>query len=131
MKQLKFIMFLFFRYYSKGGTRFIPYFSALCAVVFLLYIHIFQLLIIFDKVHLVPIKDGDIRIVQYLKFSLLFLPVFFIIASIVKKRDLENATYDESAIKTGGILLTVYIIISLIILFTLMFLFSEKNTRLF
>lgn len=121
MKTLKFVMYLFYRYYSKGGTKRIPYFSALCAVVFLIYILLFQILIIINKVDLLQIEKEDLRIEKYGKLALLFLPVFLIVAYLVKPNDLRNAVYSEDKIRRGGIFLTVYVISSVLILFLLIF----------
>lgn len=120
MKQLKFVMFLFYKYYSKGGTQRIPYFSALCATVFLIYIHIFQLLIILDKVNLLPMQSEDIKIVKYLKLAAFLLPIFFVVGFAVKESDLKTV-YDEEKVRKGGTYLIFYIIFSVILLFVLMF----------
>lgn len=121
MKTLKFIMYLFYRYYSKGGTKNIPYFSALCAVAFLIYIHIFQLLMIFGKVGWIPIEKDDLRIVKYGKFALFVLPIFLLIYYLVKPSDLMSLEYDKDKIRKGGIILIIYIIANLALLFVLMF----------
>jgi hypothetical protein len=127
MKTLKFIMFILYRYYSKGGTKHIPYFSALCAVVFLIYIHIFQVLIIFNKVDdILPMNEHDARITKYWKLALFLLPIFFIVAALVKPKDLENLSYDERKIRRGGIFLIIYSITSFVLLFVLAFIFEKR-----
>ena len=125
MKILKFIMFLFYRYYSKGGTHRIPYFSTLCAVVMLIYIHIFQLLIVVDGVDLLPMDKDDTRIMKYGKLAIFLLPIFLIIAYLVKEKDLKFASYDMVRVKRGGVYLVLYIITSVLLLFVLMFAFSK------
>lgn len=125
MRLLKFTMYLFYRYYAKGARQSIPYFSALCAVVLLIYIHIFQLLIIFDSVNLLPMRKDDLRIVKYGKVALFLLPIFFLVAYLIKPRDLRKAVYDEEKVRKGGIYLVVYIIFSILLLFVLMFVFSK------
>lgn len=120
MKLLKFVMFLFYRYYSKGGTHRIPYFSALCATVFLIYIHIFQILIILGKVdEVLPMEADDAKIIKYIKLGLFLLPLFLVIGYLVKERELKELTYDESAIKKGGLALVAYIISSVVLLLVL------------
>lgn len=127
MNTLKFVMYILYRYYGKGGTKDIPYFSALCAVVFLIYIHIFQILILLDKVDaILPMKEDDDRVVKYLKLGFFLLPVFLIVYLLVRPKDLENASYDESKVKRGGIYLIIYSIISFILLFVLAFIFLRK-----
>lgn len=123
MKILKFVMYILYRYYSKGGTKSIPYFSALCAVVMLIYIHIFQALILFDQLDTVlPMNKNDERGVKYLKLAVFLLPIFLIITFLVKPKDLKNARYEEGKIKRGGIYLIIYSIISFVLLFFLAFL---------
>jgi hypothetical protein len=125
MKTLKFIMYLFYRYYNKEGTKRIPYFSALCAVVFLIYIHIFQALIILGKVSLLPMQKDDLRIEKYIKLALFLLPIFLIVAYLVKPSDLKTLRYEEGKLKRGSTSLIIYVITNFILLFVLMFAFSK------
>jgi hypothetical protein len=112
-------MFLFYRYYSNGGTYRIPYFSALCATVFLIYIHIFQVLIIFDTVELLPMHQGDSKILKYGKLALFLLPIFIIVWLLVPERDLRNAGYSDEKVRNGGRNLVIYIVLSIALLFSL------------
>ena len=125
MKTLRFVMYLFYRYYSKAGTRRIPYFSALGAVVFLIYIHIFQVLIIFDQVSLLPLDGNDAPIMRYGKLALVFLPIFVLIALLVKPSDLKSLNYDKNKVRLGGIRLIVYIAVNVVLLFVLMGIFRK------
>ena len=118
-------MYLFYRYYSTGGTRRIPYFSALCAIVALIYIHVFQLLIVFNAVDLLPINSGDTRITKYGKFALLLLPIFLIFALLVKEKDLRTASYDLKKIKKANVYLVLYVIGAVVLLFALMIAFPK------
>lgn len=118
-------MYLFYRYYNKGRASKIPYFSALCAIVTLIYIHIFQLLIIFDKVSLLPLKKDDLRIEKYGKLALFLLPIFLIVAYLVKQSELKKLQYDNEKIRKGGVGLIIYIITNIIFLFVLMFAFAK------
>lgn len=126
MKVLRFVIYIFYRYYSKGGTKRIPYFSALCAVVFLIYIHLFQLLILIDQVNLLPLRSNDSKIEKYGKVALFFLPIFFLVYSLIKPSDIQNFRYPIEKVKRGGIFLIVYIIASLTLLFILMFVFARR-----
>ncbi|MBN8785242.1 MAG: hypothetical protein J0G98_19440 [Terrimonas ferruginea] len=120
---LKFVMYILYKYYSKGGTKEISYFSALCVVVLLIYIHFFQILILFNQVDAVlPMNRNDDRPVKYLKLAIFLLPVFLIISLLVKPKDLKNSSYDERKVKRGGFYLVIYSITSFILLFVLAFL---------
>lgn len=120
-------MYLFNRYYSKGGTKNIPYFSALCAVVFLIYVHIFQILILLNKVNVLELnKEGDIRIEKYGRLALFLLPIFLIVAFLIKPSDLKKLSYEEDKIRKGNTYLIAYVIGNFILLFLLMFAIPKK-----
>jgi len=126
MKLLRFVMFLFYRYYSTGGTRRIQYFSSISAVGFLIYLHILQLLIIIDKLNWFPMEESDTKLVKYGKMAFFFLPIFIIIALLVKEKDLRDAEYDEDKIRTGGRWLVVYIVFSFVLTFVLAAALAKK-----
>lgn len=120
-------MYLFNRYYSKGGTKNIPYFSALCAVVFIIYVHIFQILIVLNRVNVLGLnKAGDMRIEKYSKLALFLLPVFLIVAFLVKPNDLKELSYEDDKIRRGNIYLIGYVICNFLLLFLLMFAIPKK-----
>ena len=54
MKTIKFTAYLFYKYYSTGGTKSIPYFSTLCALAMIVILHVFQILVIFNGMDLLP-----------------------------------------------------------------------------
>lgn len=126
MSLVRFVMFLFYRYYSKGGTYKIPYFSALCATVFLIYIHIFQALIVFNAVELLPMNTGDSKVLKYGKLALFLLPIFIIVWLLVPENFLRNANYADEKVKSGGRNLVIYIILSVALLFSLALLMANK-----
>ncbi|WP_430898089.1 MULTISPECIES: hypothetical protein [unclassified Paraflavitalea] len=130
MKILRFVTFLFNRYYKTGGKRNVAYFSALCAVVFLIYLHIFQFLIILDKVSLLPLRNNDPRIVKYLKLFLLSIPVYFLLSYLVKEGDLKALKYDSEKIKKWQIFICIYLFANLLVLFLLAFVFAEVKKDL-
>jgi hypothetical protein len=120
MRLLKLVMYIFYKYYSKGGTRDIPYFSALMATVFLIFIHLFQLLIITDKVDLfLPTDRDELRILRYAKAALFLLPIALFVGLSVKKSDLAAANYEDSFVKKAGAYLVLYIVLSVSLLFAL------------
>lgn len=119
-------MFLFYRYYSKGGTYKIPYFSALCATVFLIYIHVFQVLIVSDAVELLPMNTSDSKVLKYGKLALFLLPIFIIVWLLVPENSLRNTNYADEIVKSGGRNLVIYIILSVALLFSLALLMANK-----
>ena len=131
MKTLKVISYLFYRYYSKGGTKAIPYFSTICALVLLLSLHIFQFLVIFNGMSLVGLgsnaEPGSARLIKYLKIALLTSPLFLLFSFLIKKSELQSMHYSETKIRRGYIYLVIYIVFSFSLL---MFLALLKKGRL-
>lgn len=130
MKLLKFTMFLFYRYYSKGRSKGSAYFSALCAVVLLIYMHVFQILIVLDKVdEIIPLKKDDDPDIKDLKMGLFLLPFFLIVRYLVKPKDLRVAKYDEDKVRRSGIYLVIYCILSFVLLFALAYVFARIKRK--
>jgi len=112
MKTIKFIAFLFYKYYSKGATSDIPYVSTLCAMGLLLYLHLVQFLAIFNALNLIPGNSSDTRVVEYFKIALFMTPLFLIIMIFIKKSELKSMQCEKHKIKKGYIFLIIYIILS-------------------
>jgi len=116
MKTFRFVFFLFYRYYSNGGTKAIPYFSTLCAISLLFFIHVMKLLIIFDVMDYFPINGNESRILRYGKIAVLSIPVFLIISFLVRPKEVRNMSYDEAKIKKGNIFLLLYALATVLLL---------------
>jgi asparagine N-glycosylation enzyme membrane subunit Stt3 len=130
MKTIKFIAFLFYRYYSKGRTKDIPYVSTLCALVLLLLIHIFQILVIFNIMYLLPLggsKIGLVGLMRYVQFLIIIAPLFLLFSLLLKKKELKALHYDERKIKRGRIALIIYSILSFSFLIFLSLLKKHNN----
>jgi len=113
MKTVKFVAYLFYRYYSSSGARKdIPYFSTLCALVILFYIHLVQLLILLNMMNIIPIQTGDMRVGRFFKIALFLLPFFFLFIAFIRKSELQSIQYDELKVKKGYIYLVIYIVLS-------------------
>lgn len=94
--------------------------------VFMIYIHIFQILIVLDKVDdIFPLKAGDDRFTKKWKMALFCLPIFLVVAYLVKPKDLKRATYDEDKVRRGGTYLIIYGITSFVLWIVLMYVFAK------
>lgn len=113
MKTFKFICYLLYRFYSRGGTKNIPYFSTICALVLFTSLHILQLLVFFDCNTFLNVIGNDTRPLRYLKIILLSAPVFFCFFYLIKEDDLKNAEYPVKKVTLGSFLLVSYVIFSL------------------
>jgi len=120
-------MYLLYRYYSTGPTRDFAYFKALGVIVLLIYLHIFQILILLGVAQpLFATFKNDLQITKYGKMAIFLLPLFLLIYFLVKPKDIKDLKYDHSKIKRGNIYLITYSISSFILLFALAFIFARR-----
>ncbi len=104
MKVIKFVAFLFYKYYRTGPTSRIPYFSTLCALAFIIYIHLCQLLILTNTIdYVLPQKSEENRILDYLKIAIFFVPIFLTLGLFIKKKELNNMNFGSATIRRGYI----------------------------
>jgi|SRR6186713_1350138 len=126
MKTLKFTAYLFYRYYSRGGTKDIAYFSTLCALALLIMLHFFQALLIFHGFSFLPFSRSDERVMTYLKSILISIPLFICLFFAVKKDDLKSAEYSDLKVRRGYYLLISYIVLSVAALFLIIIKFPQE-----
>ena len=87
-----------------------------------------QILIIIDRFdNIIPDDVNESRPTRYLKMGLFFIPIFLVLAYLIKKKELERLTYDSLKIKKGYVFLICYIVLSFI---TLVLLVLYKNGKL-
>lgn len=103
----------------------VAYMKTLASMVLLIFINIWILLIFFNKTDLIPVTVNDQKGIKYLKIALYTLPFFLFFILFVKERDLKLANYDEGKVKRASMLLLIYFILSVILLFILMFVFAK------
>jgi len=124
MKTLKFVAFLFYKYYSTGPTARIPYFSTLSALVLIVYIHLVQVLLLLDATNLIPTDGSQMKGINFIKMGLFMVPFFLILAFLIKHSELKTMIYPTRTIKRGYVFLIAYIIFS----FALMIVISLYKT---
>jgi hypothetical protein len=114
MKTIKFVAYLFYRYYSiKGGyTKDIPYAATLGALVLLAYLHIFQIFALLNKTNLIPTNGSQLKGSNYFIMALFMLPILTFFFVIIKKQELQQFQYNKEKIRRGYFYLIVYIILS-------------------
>ena len=123
MRIIKFVGYLFYRYYSKGATANIPYFSTICAMALLGYMHFFQLLILINKINLITISTGDNKLTKRIIIFFAMLPIYFVMTRLFRKSDIEllkkKYDYNSDKIFSGRIWLIIYIVLSFSMIFIL------------
>jgi hypothetical protein len=126
MKPIRFAAFLFYRYYS-GGRRpdSTPYFSTMCAMTFLVFLHLLQILILFGKLSLIPLNASDGKGIKRVVILFIMLPIYLLMTQLVKKKRLdkmkEEYSYSWDKIFNWNVWLIVYIILSFSLIFILAF----------
>ena len=86
---MRFIAYLFYKYYSTGATKDIPYFSTLCALVMLLGLHIFQAIILFNGLYLFQ-KNTNSRGEIFFVITLCLVPIFLLMSFFFKESQTKN-----------------------------------------
>jgi hypothetical protein len=76
MKTIKFIKYIFYRYYLTGPTKVNSYLSSILAVGMLCVIHVAQILILVDWIDIVP-QGHKSEFSTWLKMALFIAPLFF------------------------------------------------------
>ena len=113
MKTIRFAGFLFYRYYSKGSTKDIRYFSTLTALVMLLMLHVFQVMVLLDQRDFLPTDSSNSKGSNFLIIAIMLVPIYIIMALAVKEADLKKAKYSEVQISRGNLFLILYIVLSM------------------
>lgn len=110
-------LYLLYRYYDKGSTKSIAYFSAMCFFIFVLYLNVqtISLLLGIEKVGDTSFSDKP-KSFQYFVAALIFVPVMFILQKLFKKEDVLKIEMSKRSIKIGNIIILLYLISSMLIL---------------
>lgn len=119
---MKFIAYLFYKYYSTGATKDIAYFSTLCALVMLIGLHIFQILLLLNRENLLPSYSKHTRVENFLIIAVWLTPVFLLTAFFIRKSELLTVSYSENRVKKGNVWLVIYIVASIAFLILLLLL---------
>jgi len=109
------IIYLLYRYYNKGGTKDIPYFSGLC---------VFTMLVILNVMTVILILEGNFNWGQelldkygrggrYLLFSFALIPILLGLNYLLPKKNIVAIKLDDRKIKIYNYLLGSFIFISL------------------
>ena len=118
IRLIKFVLFLFYKYYKVGPKADIAYLSTITSFLTLLFLNMVALLGVLNiGIHnIIPYEASDEKWMQYLKIAVyMFLPSYFIISLFFKKETIKNLEYDDAKIALGKILLPIYVVASIIV----------------
>ena len=117
-KIMKYVVYLFHRYYSSGSTKDIAYEKSIFALLTLLFLNIFALLNFIDLTPKLDWFHMESRAVKYLiVFSFFIAPGYLLLQQIIPRSIITK--FDErkiKQIKIHGWLLFGYIICSIVLL---------------
>ncbi len=115
MRILDFSMYIFYKYYSKGSTRSIPYISALLAISLLIFMNALALMVFIgiDTENILPIIEIKGRVNKLLSGALIILPLFIVLRLILPKKRVEKLEFSKRAVQTGNIGMIFYILLSI------------------
>ena len=129
MKTIKFVGYLFNRYYSKGPRANIAYFSTMCSMTLLGFMHLMQILVIIDKAKVIPTSSSGDKLTRFITFLVIMTPIYLLMTFLYKKSDypILKEKYDPNWDKVfkGNVWLVIYIILSFSLIFILTFLFKK------
>jgi hypothetical protein len=123
MKTIKFVGYLFYRYYSKGPRAGIPYFSTMGSMTLLGFMHLMQILILLNKVDLIQRNSTDDGLTKRIIIFFVMLPIYFLMTRLFKKSDIEplKEKYDKhwDKVFSGNVWLIIYCILSFTLIIVL------------
>lgn len=122
IRLIRFVLFLFYKYYKIGPQAEIAYYSSVLSFLALIFMNTVALLGFLDVgLHnILPYEITDEKWMQYLKVTIFIIfPGYFIISLFFKKETIKNLEYDEAKIALGKILLPIYVVASIIAAVTL------------
>ncbi len=113
MKGPKFIIFLLYKAWSYGNFKDIAYTCALFTLVFFVWFNVTAATGILGMSPIIPYNSSDSKLMGYFKISWFFIPAYFILNLLFKKKEIIVLEYDKRTLKKGYIGLLIYGILSL------------------
>ena len=121
---MKYIVYLFYRYYNQGATMAIPYYCAVFAMLMLLFINIFSLMILLVPDMTKILFTNNTRIELLIYSSISGVIGYLLLSKLIPKKEILEITNIPKNVKLHGWILFLYIIVSFIFL---MFLFIKQR----
>ena len=82
-----------------------------------------QLLAVFNKIDLIPIKSSDDKLTKWIIMLLILIPIYLFVTKLFKKSDIEplkeKHDYNWNKVHSGKLWLIIYIILSMALMFIL------------
>ncbi|HMF70096.1 MAG TPA: hypothetical protein VK616_01405 [Flavitalea sp.] len=127
MRFVKFVTYLFYRYYSKGSTKDVAYIKTVCSAVLLILINLWIVLILLNQTDIVPATTNGAKGMKYLKIALYTSPIFLFFFFFVREKDLKLMVFEEKKLIVASRILWIYIVLSFVLMIALMFVFAPGS----
>jgi hypothetical protein len=111
---------IYWTYIDRGQD--IPYFRTVITLVSILFLHAVHVGLVFDipSTYLMPWSSGETKLMRWFYGAIYFGILYSVIAMSFKKRALEKVIVTPQQIKRCKIVLPIYLIVSLLLLFSLL-----------
>ncbi|MEP6466009.1 MAG: hypothetical protein ABJB05_06870 [Parafilimonas sp.] len=103
MKTIRFAAFLIYR----KARNDMQYFSTLCAVTFLIYLHLFLVLDLTNIDAIITPNNVADKWKYYIPTLILGIPIFFFLNFTIKENDLKELGYSVQKIRRGNIIIII------------------------
>ena len=112
-----FVIYLFYRYYSRGPEKVIPYEAAIIMFDALLFLNVLTILGFAGVPVILPFDKSDPKWMQTFKSGVICLfPIYLLTRFLFPKKEIVALQYDDELIQGGNLFLVVYSILSLLAL---------------
>jgi hypothetical protein len=121
---MSYIIYLFYKYYSKGATKLIPYQKSVFAFLTLIFINFFSIGVLISK----NIFNGlsfSSRIQSYIFYSIILIITYFVINKFVPEKAIKEYETDKNT-KLHSWFLLFYVIISITLMLVVLIKLRHK-----
>jgi len=115
-RKLAFIVYLFYKYYSKGATKSIAYESAIMATSFLIFLNLAALTICFSlHKEVYTIINSENGYIKLLKGTIILIPQIVALVFVFRKSYIIGLKFEKSTVILGNRILLGYFIFSFLL----------------
>lgn len=108
---MSYIIYLFYKYYSKGATKLIPYQKSVFAFLTLIFINFFSIGVLISNNILKELNFSS-RIQSYFFYAIIIVIAYFVISKFVPEKNIREFKTDKNT-KLHSKLLLSYILFSI------------------
>lgn len=111
---MSYIIYLFFKYYSKGATKLVPYQKSVFVFLFVLFLNFFSIAVLISN-NIFRGFNSSSRIQSYIFFGIIFVIGYFIVNQFVPEKSIREYKTERNT-KLHSWLLFFYVIMSIVLM---------------